>query len=182
MSLCEKVTKSGFAIVMFLAFFLVPFLAFADDGAEKSDEKDKVYISADKLVADTGNNTAEFIGNVNVRQGKTTINSDNLKIHYAKNAEKKQIEKNNDSIERIIATGNVTIEMEEGVAKSDKAEYETKTKKLVLTGENSRIKSGSNYVTGTKITLYRETGQITVEGDKKKRVEAVFYSNGKGIE
>ena len=48
---------------------------------------------------------------------------------------------------------------------------------LVLEGENSRVQSGKNILTGSKITIYRKDEEIKVEGSPQKRVKAVFYSD-----
>jgi len=50
-----------------------------------------------------------------------------------------------------------------------------------LSGNNSKIVSGNNSISGEKITLYRTTGRINVESSGGKRVEAVFYSGEKGL-
>jgi len=50
---------------------------------------------------------------------------------------------------------------------------------ITMTGENSKVISGKNSISGTKIILYRNDGRIKVLGGKKKRVEATFFSGGK---
>jgi lipopolysaccharide export system protein LptA len=51
---------------------------------------------------------------------------------------------------------------------------------LVLSGNNSKIISENDSISGEKITFYRTDGRINVESGNKKRVEAVFYSGQKG--
>jgi len=53
---------------------------------------------------------------------------------------------------------------------------------LVLSGENSRITSENNLISGEKIIMYRNDGRIIVEsGENKGRVEAVISSAGSGL-
>ena len=52
---------------------------------------------------------------------------------------------------------------------------------LVLSGPNSKIVSGSDSVAGEKITIHRANGRINVESGGEKRVNAVFFSGGKGL-
>ena len=146
----------------------------------KNDEK--IYITADKLISDNPNGYAEFIGNVRANQGETVITADRLKIFYKKNlAEETKPAIGQESIHQIVAKGNVKIKFDNRVAESQQAVYNTETSVLVLSGENSRIISGSDAISGEKITFYRTDGRIAVEGGDKERVEAVFFAGEKGL-
>ncbi len=71
------------------------------------------------------------------------------------------------SVKKIIASGNVNIELEGKTAKCDQAVYLTNSNSLVLTGGEPRVQIGNNYITGNKITLYQDTGQVIVDGGVK---------------
>ena len=71
--------------------------------------------------------------------------------------------------------------MDDKIAKSEKAVYITETETLILTGSGSKILSGKNIVSGDKITLYRSEDRMTVESSADKRVEAIVFPGGKGI-
>ena len=144
-------------------------------------EEEKIHITADQLVASQNNQMVVFSGNVKAIRGKMTITSDNLNVFYAdpKNKSGKGLGK--DSIERIVADGNVTITMEEKTATCDQAVYQTSTRVMTLTGKNTRIQSGNNYITGNTVTIYQDTGQITVDGNDTKRVDAVFQPGDKSM-
>ena len=45
---------------------------------------------------------------------------------------------------------------------------------LILTGKAPKLVTGSSFVTGKKITLYRKQDKVIVESDATKRVEALF--------
>lgn len=138
-----------------------------------------LHATADKVIFDSAEHYAEMFGNVKVTQGQTVITSNILKIHYHK---KHQIKPNqlpgDDTVDKIAAKGNVRIELDSGIALSDEAVYHTKTKELILTG-NAKLIRGENTISGSKITINRENGRVTVESSDKKPVEAFIFSNEK---
>ena len=153
-----------------------------DTAARSLSEDRKIHIIADKLISDNEHDYAEFIGNVRATQQDTVITADRLKIFLKKNPENKGAsEVGTESIDKIIASGNVKINFDNKVAVTRQAVYNTETEVLVLLGDDSKIISGKDSISGEKITLYRTTGGITVESSKDKRVEAVLYSGEKGL-
>ena len=86
-----------------------------------------------------------------------------------------------ESIKKLVANGNVKIYFDNRVAVTPQAVYNIETEILILSGDNSRIISGNDSISGEKITLYRTTGRINVESGSEKQVEAVFYSGEKGV-
>ena len=163
------------AISIIIAGFMVN-SAFAE--GENLKKNKKIYITSDKLVADSEAKWAEFIGNVRAVQEDTVIIADRLKIFYKKVGNNSSIS-DEESIEKIVSSGNVKINFDDKVAVGQHAVYTSKTGVLVLTGPNSKVTSGTNFVSGEKITFYRAEDRMTVESGIKKRVEAVFYSKEK---
>jgi lipopolysaccharide export system protein LptA len=165
-----------------------PILSFAraeekPNYADKNLEKGPIHITADKLITDNKTRIAEFIGNVRVTQGDTIITSEGLLIYNKKGADqKKDIVITEGSIEKIVANGHVKITFGDKIATAQKAEYFTDSGILVLSGPDSKVTSGDDSISGSKITLHRPDGRIEVEGSKERRVEAVIYSEGKAIE
>jgi len=148
----------------------------------KEESEKKIHITADRLIAEGNSNNAEFIGNVRAVQEKTVITSNKLKIFYKKDSP--GIENNpkgEESIKEIIATGNVKILFDDKIAETEQAVYTAETRILVLNGHNSKITSGNNTISGSKITFFRDDGRINVEGGGKNRVEASFESDGKSL-
>jgi len=166
-----------------LSFFITLSLlsfAFAQEmNLSKDPAKEKIHVTADSLSSDSDTKSAEFIGNVKATQGDFVIKSDRLKIYYKESAENKAAPGTAESIEKIVATGNVEIKSEEATGLSQQAEYDTKTMIVILTGENSKVFDQKNSVTGSKITIYRNDGRVKVEGDKNKKVNAVLYPKEK---
>ncbi|MDY6790344.1 MAG: LptA/OstA family protein [Thermodesulfobacteriota bacterium] len=138
---------------------------------------DKIRITADRLVGSYDRNYAEFTGSVEAVYGDFIIKSDRLKIFYKHDPGKKEKSKaGEESIDKIIATGNVKIWADGKEATTQQAVYTTKTMVLVLTGENSTVFSNKNYVSGSKITLNRSENTVKVESGTENRVKALFYS------
>jgi lipopolysaccharide export system protein LptA len=110
------------------------------------------------------------------------ITSDRLKIFYSeKLAKSKNPSAGEGAIDRIVATGNVKISFDNRVATAQEVVYNTESKVVVLSGPHSKITSGTDSITGEKISYNRVDGRITVESGRNSRVEAVFHSSGGGI-
>lgn len=144
-------------------------------------ENEQIHISADRLISDTRARLAEFTGNVTASQNGSVIQADSLKIFYRQGVDPGDRRTGESSIEKIVATGNVKITFDDKVAFTRQATYSTDTRVLVLSGPRSRITSGKDSIIGEKITFSRADGNIKVEGGAGKRVEAVFFSGGKGL-
>lgn len=149
------------------------------EGAQQGGER--IHVVSDRLITDTEAQTAEFIGNVRATQGDTVIVGDRLKVYYESAEDRVKDDEQNAAIKKMVATGNVTIHLDDKVAVSEQAVYLTESGILVLSGANSKITSENNSVSGDKITLYREEDRMEVEGSSKERVEAIFYPKEKGL-
>ena len=142
--------------------------------------EEPIQIVADELISYNEDKYAEFIGNVKVTQGNFTITSDKLRIDYQGELldnEKKGGDE--ELLKKIIATGNVKITSEQFNAEAEKAEYDTATMTVILSGENAKVISGKNSITGSKITLNQKSGQVKVESSGTKRIKAEFFTKEK---
>jgi lipopolysaccharide transport protein LptA len=136
-------------------------------------------ITADKLVVDDVNQTAEFSGSVLVTRLKTTLNSDTLVVFYNRPiAEPKlPLEKTKTNqtpfltkanINKLISKGNVLLKTPEYTAKSQKGEYHTASQLLTLTGEVI-LNQGGHRAEGEKF-IYdynQQKGKLINHTDKK---------------
>jgi len=150
----------------------------APDGNDKANKK--VYITSDHLLTDNAARTAEFTGNVRATQDQTVVTCRRLKVFYASEGAADQPDAA--TLRKIEAYGNVVIETEDRVARTEEAHYTPADGLLVLIGEGSTVTSGENTVRGARITFNRNTDRITVERSPTQRVEAVFYSEGQGLQ
>ena len=168
-----------------LLFLFHPDNTFAAEKIQrqkKDDGEKKIHITADRLIAEGNSNNAEFTGNVRAVQETTVITSEKLKIFYKKDSSGiKNNSKGDESIKEIIASGNVKILFDDKIAETQQAIYTTETRILVLNGPDSKVTSGKNIVSGSKITFFRDDGRVKVEGSGNRRVEALFESGGKGL-
>lgn len=159
--------------------------AFAEDPTpDKSwpNADEKLLITSDSLITDNEAKYAEFIGNVRATQGPNIITSDTLRVYFKEAVNNSQNPvASADSIQKLVATGNVIIHFDDKVAVAPKAVYITDTRILVLTGTDSKITRGKDSISGEKITLFRADGRINVERGAEKRVEAMFFSGQKGL-
>lgn len=147
-------------------------------GASQADEQ--IQIVADKLITNSAEKFAEFMGDVRTSQGNLVITSERLRIYYRDDPDgNKDQTGGQESIKRVVASGNVQVSSEKYRAETDQVEYDPDTQVLVLDGENSIVRSGKNILTGSKITVFRKTGQIKVESSPHKRIKAVFYPEEK---
>jgi lipopolysaccharide export system protein LptA len=172
-------------LIAFAAMFLTSGVFAKDLSQKKSTNQadEQIHIVADKLITNSAEKYAEFVGDVQASQGNLVITSERLRIYYRDDPDRKNNQTSDqESIKRIIASGNVQVSFEEYKAKSDQAEYDLDTQVLVLTGENSTMRSGKNILTGSKISVDRKNGQMKVEGIPHKRVKAVFYPKEKTLE
>lgn len=157
--------------------------AFSTVFGEESDSAKKqepIRITADKLVTDNANRSAQFSGNVKVVQGNTVITADRLLIFYT-SADGSSSAAPGSNIERLKAEGNVRIEFDNKVAVSNQAVYIVAERKLVLSGPGSKVVSGQDEISGSKITFFRDNGQVILEGDAKNRVNAIIHSDHQGL-
>lgn len=131
------------------------------------------------MITLTQNNQSEFIGNVVVLHGHTRIQADRIKAFYHR--EKGHSDSGlirTGAIRTIIANGNVRINFGDRVAESTKAEYIIREGVLILSGPNTKVARGSNFITGSKITLYRNRERIQVNSGERNRVKAVLQTEG----
>jgi lipopolysaccharide export system protein LptA len=141
---------------------------------------EKIQVTADSLTIEHDSRYADLVGKVKVTQGDAEIKADNIRIYYKEGVggEIKPAQ-GEDAIEKIVAKGNVKIRYENKVAVTEEAVYITKTKVLMLIGDNSKFTSGNDSISGARITVYRDSNRIMIESSKAQRVEAVFYPGDK---
>ncbi|RJP75740.1 MAG: hypothetical protein C4522_20225 [Desulfobacteraceae bacterium] len=157
--------------------------AMDGENQKKSEAKTPIHITSDHLYINNTTQEAEFKGNVKASQENTTILSDILQIFYKKdNAQSGNLPNDEQSIHKIIATGNVKINFDNRYAEADQAVYTADNRILELTGDNCKVTSENNMISGKKIIFHRNDGRIFVESGKdQKRVEAVISSDEKGL-
>ncbi len=180
-----KTISAGVSIICILAgWFLLPALGrteTANPNRPLPSEEKKIHISSRRLISNTADNTAEFIGDVHARQGETRILADSIKIFLKDNASTKEGSPAQ-SLEKLVASGNVKINLDNRLAVARQAVYITAQRVLILSGPGATVTSGDNAISGETITFYRDDGRFTVEGGEHGRVEAVILPTETGLE
>jgi lipopolysaccharide export system protein LptA len=179
---------TGLVLPMLLFLMLLPPLTTRGEAGTDTPpvkaadpEAKKIHISSERLISNTADNNAEFIGNVSVRQGETLITADSLKIFFSGKSEAGPTSPAQ-SLEKLVATGNVEIKFDNRLAVARQAVYITAQRMLILTGPGAMVTSGDNTITGETITFYRDDGRFTVEGGSNGRVKAVILPEESGLE
>ena len=170
-----RALAAGALVACLIGPWLV-FTAYAElpTDADPGTGSNRIQIRADKLVSQRDSNYIHFMGDVQVDMDQTKINSSDLKVFYEQMPSAGS-SVTGSNINKIVASGNVTIDFDNRSAKCDQAVYQTETQTLILTGEKVTVMSENNSITGDKITFNQKTGQITVDGTPDQRVNAIIH-------
>lgn len=136
-----------------------------------------LQVTSDKMIAHQSEAMVEFIGNVKAVQDDSTLLADSVKIYFYPSDQKTQ--DGQDRVKKIVAAENVEYTAGNRKALADMAVYTTEDEVLVLTGKSARLLTGSSWVSGRKITLFRKDNNAMVESDGNGRVQAFFNPDDK---
>ena len=179
---------TGFFLSLGVACLLCSPLPLLSENIEQPDieqqkmaaDLTRLHITADNLVANQNTRHIIFSGHVIALYDGKKITSEKLQVFYDDQAGTVPIDTvDNSGIKKIIASGNVEILFEDKTGLCDQAVYIAATNSMVLTGKAVRLQSQTSYITGSKITIHQDSGQIIVDGDNGKRVNAVFQPEEK---
>lgn len=146
-------------------------------------ESDKpVKIEADQLEVIDADKMAVFSGNVVVRQGTTTMQTSELKVHYT--GEGAAVEgATGQRVSRLEATGKVVVKAEGQTATGDWAVFEMSTQEVTLGGDVV-LSQGKNVLRGTELVVNLETGKSRLVSQQPAggggRVQGLFIPGAMG--
>ncbi|MFN2435666.1 MAG: LptA/OstA family protein [Desulfotignum sp.] len=163
-------------IIGLLVLTLVPLVSAQEKtGSESGFSSEKpLQITADKMIAHQEASMVEFIGHVRANQENSLIEADTIRIYLHPSQPDTADSGNAERIKQIVAVDNVEYTAADRKAFADKAVYTAADDTLILTGSQVRLLTGTSWVSGTKITLFRNQDRVLVEGDGKTRVQALF--------
>ncbi len=150
--------KPILAIAGLAAALLGAGLASAQDqvsALKGHDSKAPIDISADRAEAQDRADRAIFAGNVVVRQGQLTLRTARLTLAYAT--------QNGLDINRIDASGGVTVVSPSETARGDFAVYDPNDGLITMVG-NVRLERGGSFLTGARLTIDLDTGRAVMDG------------------
>ena len=151
-----------FALVLLLT---LPLPAMAQQaqvafGGLKQDTSLPVEIEADSLTVNNADGSAEFSGNVLVGQGEMRLTAGTIRVEYSTDGK---------SINRLIASGGVTLTNAAEAAEAQEAIYTIATGEVVMTGD-VLLTQGQTALAGQKLIIDLKAGSGRMEG----RVQTTF--------
>ena len=130
-----------------------------------------VRITSDRMTYDESGKVVSFVGNVVAEHGKLTLWADRLSAYLASKSGKKF---SADSVDRIVAQGNVKAKKENTEGTCGKLTYFV-DRQLLRMEEDPLLQDGPNSLTGEVINFHIRENRSEVEGGKK-RVKAIFMT------
>lgn len=133
-------------------------------GSLKGDPTQPVEVTSDQLNINQTDGTAVFTGNVVVVQGAMRLAAAEVRVFYAPGGKK---------IDRLNATGGVTLTNGGETAEAREAVYTIVEGSVVMTGD-VLLTQGTSALSGSKLTVDLADGTGMMEG----RVQTVFVPSG----
>lgn len=127
-------------------------------GAFAADPSLPVEVTADRLSVDQADGTAVFSGNVVISQGEMRLGAAEVRITYAAGSEGAS-----GRIERLEATGGVTLVGGTEAAEAREAVYTIASGTIVMTGD-VLVTQGRSALSSQKLTVNLQTGAGLLEG------------------
>ncbi|MCI5112798.1 MAG: LptA/OstA family protein [Marivita sp.] len=131
-------------------------------GTVQQDTSLPVEVSADTLSVSQNDGSALFTGNVIIGQGEMRLSAPRVLVFYTENQS---------GVERLEATGGVTLVNGEQAAEADTAEYEVNRGTIRMVG-NVLLTQGANTLVSDSMDVDLEAGTALMNG----RVRTVFQS------
>lgn len=131
-------------------------------GAAEQDTSLPVEVTAESLSVSQNDGTALFTGNVIIGQGAMRLTAPRVLVFYTDDQS---------AIERLEATGGVTLVNGDQAAESDRADYQVNVGTIRMTG-NVLLTQGANTLVSETMDVDLENGTAQMNG----RVRTVFQS------
>ncbi|APZ52785.1 LptA/OstA family protein [Salipiger abyssi] len=123
-------------------------------GGMTQDTSAPVEVSADQLQINQSDGTALYTGNVVIGQGEMRLAAPRVLVIYTEGQGR---------IDRMEASGGVTLVSGEEAAESDRADYSIDTGVIVMTG-NVLLTQGANALTSERMVVNLEDGTAQMTG------------------
>ena len=146
------------SILALAAALLASGMAVAQDkvsALKGHDSKAPIDLSADRAEAQDRADRAIFAGNVIVKQGELTLRTARLTLAYANT--------NGIDINRIDASGGVTVTSPSETAKGDFAVYDLNEGLITMVG-NVRLERQGSFLSGGRLTIDLDSGRAVMDG------------------
>lgn len=134
--------------------------------------KTPVKITSDRMVYDEQGKLVSFVGNVVAEHGGLTLWANKLSAYLASKEDKKF---SADSIDRIVAEGNVRAKQGKTEGSCGLLTYYVE-KQILKMERDPKLQDGPNSLTGDIINFYVRENRSEVVGGSGKRVKAIFLT------
>ncbi len=148
---------------------VAPMAASAQDaaisfGGLKQDTTLPVEVKADSLAVNQADGSATFTGNVLVGQGEMRLSASTVRVEYGPGGK---------SIEKLHATGGVTLASAKDAAEAREAVYTIGSGSVVMTGD-VLLTQGASAISGQRLVIDLKAGTGRMEGG----VSTIFVPGG----
>lgn len=133
-------------------------------GGTQQDTSAPIEVTADGLSINQSDGTAVYSGNVIVAQGDMRLAADRVLVVYSEASRK---------IDRLEATGGVTLVSGTEAAEAERADYNLNDGTVVMTGD-VLLTQGPNALTSERMVVNLQTGTAQLTG----RVRTVLQQSG----
>jgi len=123
-------------------------------GLQFSSGKQPIHIDADSMSLDYQGKSVTFSGHVRAVQAEAQLASNKLVVNCGADFH---------DVKEMIADGNVRISQDKRYATGDHAVMDQTKHTVTLTG-SPVVHDGNDQITGSKITVYLDTGRSVVDG------------------
>ncbi len=134
-------------------------------GGMRQDISLPIEVSADSLSVDQSDGSALYSGDVIIGQGEMRLSAPRVLVVYSSN---------NSRIERLEATGGVTLVNGDEAAEAKRADYNVQTGEIVMTG-SVLLTQGQNALTSERMVVNLQDGTANMSG----RVRTVLQTGEK---
>jgi len=131
-----------------------------------------IKITSTKMTFSENRNKITFAGNVKVVRLDVTLTSEKLTAHLRPEGD--SLTDTQDKIKKIVASGNVKVNMNKRNGNCDKLTYVVADSIILMEG-NAKLQDGPNLVQGNLIKFYLKENRSEVVGGNKP-IEAIFYT------
>ncbi|MDD2677222.1 MAG: LptA/OstA family protein [Methylacidiphilaceae bacterium] len=125
--------------------------------SELQGHPDATVVTSNTFRLDMNIHQGFFNGNVILVTNNMRMRSNEMTVFF---------DETGNQVKRMIARGDAILEQTTRTGKSSQMEYIVAENKLIMTG-NPEVIDEKNHVTGTVITLFRDTDQMQVDGHSK---------------
>ena len=126
-------------------------------GTITQDTTAPVEVTSDELSVDQGTGRVIFVGNVIVGQGELRLAAQKVTVIYREESA---------GIERMIATGDVTLVSNLDAAEAERADYMIDSGEIIMTG-NVLLTQGLSAIASDKMVIYLKNGTANMTGRVK---------------